>query len=383
MNSNTAKIEINGTKPELPIVPNITPFICDLTQYSSVMIAGHLDGCPWLPRGYEYDSDTLDGLHTEIEYFDGYMEPTPIEYTARVHVVKRIEKLILQVWPDAYVEVTGDVKYGLYLPNGDILVAVQNCQNWNRSLDVTALKDKIMASGVAEPNSIEILTYGNTNIPALHLTDRESKINVGIVICVDMGDIMKRTQLIKYNLHKYPVLSKLILVLKQFWQQYDLNGSKVGISLYDLITMCVKYLQSQPTQNVNKNANLGYLLIGFFDMFGGKFDFRQNCIEYNGRFLPQEEKKRNIGIEYNTIKRCSEDPAISLNNIDHVKCAFQYAHNLLLSNGQSLIQSNANGCMRSSLLGRIIKISDEVIEYRKWIHITFRHILQNHEYDPQ
>lgn len=377
------KIETNGTKSEEPIKITSLPFICDLTQYASKMIAGHHDGCPWLPRGYEYDSDILDGLHTEIEYFNWYMIPTSIEYALRSHVVKRIESLILQVWPFAYVEVTGSLKYGLYLPTSDILLAVQNCSNWSRSLDMLSLRDIILASDIAELSSVKIVSFDTNEIPAIHLIDRESKIKIEIIVCVNVGNIIKRTELIKANLHKYPILSELILVLKQFGLQYNLNSSNVGISSYGLITMCINYLQSLSTQmQVDKNTNLGFILIGFLDFYGRIFDYRQNCIVNDGRFLPQEEKKRGISLEYIGKMRCFEDPLIllinttrPLNHIEYVKCAFQYAHNLLSSNTHSIIDTN--GCARSSLLGRIIQISDEVIEYRKWIQTTFKHTFSN------
>lgn len=346
------------------------------------MIAGHYVGCPWLPRGFEYDADTdADGLHTDIEYFNRYIMPTPTEYALRVHVVRRIESIIIDLWPSVYVEVAGSMKYGHYLPTSDIILTVQNCKQLDQSLELPALKDKILASGVAEPSSIQMLSYDSNKL-VIDLTDRETQMYVKIVLCGNLGDIMKKSELIKCNIHQYPVLSKLILILQLFGQQHDLNSSNVGISIYGLITMCIRFLQSLPTQTVEKNGNLGSLLIGFFDYYGRKFDYRQNCIDNDGRFLPQEEKKRDIGSEMITKVLCSEDPLKSSNThpIEYVKCAFQYAHNLLSSSTHPLI--DASGCMRSSLLGRIIQIPDDVIEYRTWIRTTFNHTYFNSSNNP-
>lgn len=381
MESSSEKVETNSTQPEEAIKGIASPFVCDFTQYSSKMIAGHHVGCPWLPRGYEYDADLVDGLHKDIEYFNQYIAPTSTEYSLRVHVVKRVESLIIDLWPSVYVEVTGSSKYGIYLPTSDIILTVQNCKQWNRSLDLTAIKEKIVASGVAEPNSVEVVSY-DSNKPVIHLTDSESQFNVKIVICSHISDIIKQTELIKFNINQCPSLSKLILILQLFWQQYDLNSSNVGISTYGLITMCIRFLQSLPTETADKNANLGSSLIAFFDYFGRLFDFRQNCNGNDGRFLPQEEKQRGIDLVYSTKTLCSEDPLIPLSNatrplypIEYVKCTFQYAHNQLSSSANSSI--DANDCMRSSLLGRIIQIPNEVIEYRKWIRTTFEHTFSN------
>lgn len=53
-----------------------------------------------------------------------------------------------------------------------------------------------------------------------------------------------------------------------------------------------------------------------------------------------------------------------------MKNAFQYAYIVLY---QAVSPSNnwLNDCNRQSILGRIIRVTDEVIEYRKWIKETF------------
>lgn len=378
------KIEFNGTKSEAiekikEISPPIEISLCNLTQYSNNSITGYHPTCPWIPPGYEYESDLLIRLHTEIEHFNAYIMPTSTEYALHVQTVKRIESIVLKVWPHRYIEVIGSQKYGLYLPTSEIDLAVQNCKHWNRSLELTNLEDEILASGIAEPNSVEVVSFDTNEIPAMRLIDHESKLKVKIVICANIGNVLKATDLIKGNIHKYPILLKLVFVLRQFLPQHDPNVNTIGISSYGLITMCIRFLQTQPINQVDKNANLGILLVGFFEFFGQTFDFRKNCIENDGRFLPEEEKKRNVRLEYSAKKLCSEDPLIPLNNtthplyhVEYLKCAFQYAYNSLLSKADPSIQIDTNDCTWSSLLGRIIQISDKVIEYRKWVSATFK-----------
>lgn len=48
------------------------------------------------------------------------MIPTPLEHTARLEVVSRIESTVLSLWPNARVEVFGSFRTGLYLPTSDI-----------------------------------------------------------------------------------------------------------------------------------------------------------------------------------------------------------------------------------------------------------------------
>lgn len=42
-------------------------------------------------------------LHTEIEQFYAHMIPTRTEHALRVRVVSRIERVVLQMWPNAHV----------------------------------------------------------------------------------------------------------------------------------------------------------------------------------------------------------------------------------------------------------------------------------------
>lgn len=376
--SSSEKIQFNDTKSDVikEINPPIEINLCNLTQYSNETTL-HAT-CPWIPSGYEYESDSLNRLHTEIEHFNAFIAPTSTEYALHVQVVERIESIVLQVWRHAYVEVIGSLKYGLLLPTSELDLAIQNCKHQNRSLDSKTVEDALRASNIAEPNSIEVVSYYSNGIPVIRLIDHASKLKVKIVVCAYIDNVIRATELIKGNICKHPILSKLVLVLRHFLPEHDLKSNAIGVSSYGLITMCVRFLQSQPMNKVDKNANLAILLTEFLEFFGQKFDYRKNCVENDGRFLPEEEKKRNIYLEYSAKKLCSGDPLITsinttrtIDRVEYLKCAFQFAYNSLLSKADLPIQSDTNDCARSSLLSRIIQISNDVIEYRKWVSATF------------
>jgi hypothetical protein len=52
-----------------------------------------------------------------------------------------------------------------------------------------------------------------------------------------------------------------------------------------------------------------------------------------------------------------------------VKQAFEYAY-IVLCQAVSPLNNYLNDCNRQSILGRIIRVTDEVIEYRNWIKIS-------------
>ncbi len=160
-------------------------------------------------------------LHTEIEQFYAHMIPTPTEHALRVQVVSRIESVVLSLWPSARVEVFGSFRTGLYLPTSDIDLVVLG--NWEK-LPLRTLEIELVANGIAEPLSVRVLD--KASVPIIKLTDRESQVKVDISFNMQSG--VQSAELIKDYKRKYPVLSKLVLVLKQFLLQRDLNEVFTG-----------------------------------------------------------------------------------------------------------------------------------------------------------
>lgn len=63
-------------------------------------------------------------MHEEIEDFYAYMCPSYEEHVLRLRVVKRIENVIYDLWPDSKVEVFGSFRTGLYLPTRYVLLYI-------------------------------------------------------------------------------------------------------------------------------------------------------------------------------------------------------------------------------------------------------------------
>lgn len=83
-------------------------------------------------------------------------------------------------------------------------------------------------------------------VPIVKLTDKMSDVKVDISF--NMRNGVKSAELIKDFKQRFPVLSKLVLVLKQFLLQRDLNEVFTGgISSYSLILMTISFLQVRHT----------------------------------------------------------------------------------------------------------------------------------------
>ncbi|XP_055929315.1 terminal nucleotidyltransferase 4A-like [Argiope bruennichi] len=325
------------------------------------------EGTPWRIKDKKY-SPGLHGLHEEIEDFYYYMSPTRAEHQIRLEVVERITKIILSIWPKAKVEVYGSFRTGLYLPTSDIdLVVIEK-----KDISFRVLEQALLDNNIAKACSIKVLD--KASVPIVKLTD--AKTDIKIDISFNMNNGVKSANLIKDFMHTYPVLPKLVLVLKQFLLQRDLNEVFMGgISSYSLILLTISFLQHlkhEPDKN-----NLGKLLIMFFELYGRHFNYRSTgiSIKNGGAYFIKDDFLSSMTDGNRPSILCIEDPLLPGNDIGRssygalsVKTAFEYAYKVL---SEAVRPSSTFVLCDYSILGRIVRITDEVIDYRRWIHETF------------
>ncbi|XP_042319853.1 terminal nucleotidyltransferase 4A isoform X1 [Sceloporus undulatus] len=326
-----------------------------------------LHGTPWKSRPY---SPGIQGLHEEIMDFYDFMSPRPEEAVMRKEVVKRIETVIKDLWPTADVQIFGSFSTGLYLPTSDIDLVVFG--KWE-SPPLQLLEQALRKHNVAEPYSIKVLD--KATVPIIKLTDQETEVKVDISFNVETG--VKAAQLIKDYMKKYSLLPYLILVLKQFLLQRDLNEVFTGgISSYSLILMAISFLQLHPRIDAKRlDENLGMLLIEFFELYGRNFNYLKTGIRIKngGAYIAKEEIMKVMTNGYRPSMLCIEDPLLPGNDVGRscygamqVKQVFDYAY-IVLSHAVSPLARSYPNRDSESTLGRIIKVTQEVIDYRAWI----------------
>uniref|UniRef100_A0A674DPU7 Terminal nucleotidyltransferase 4A n=1 Tax=Salmo trutta TaxID=8032 RepID=A0A674DPU7_SALTR len=324
-------------------------------------------GTPWKTRKY---SPGVDGLHEEVVDFYNFMSPRPEEAAMRKEVVDRIETVIKELWPTADVQIFGSFSTGLYLPTSDIDLVVFG--KWECP-PLQQLEQALRKHNVAEPFSIKVLD--KATVPIIKLTDQETEVKVDISFNVESG--VKAAFFIKDYTRRYPVLPYMIFVLKQFLLQRDLNEVFTGgISSYSLILMVISFLQLHPRIDAsNPNINLGILLIEFFELYGRHFNYLKTGIRVKngGAYMAKEDMMKVMTNGYRPSMLCIEDPLMPGNDVGRssygamqVQQVFDYAYIVLGHAMSPLARSYPNKDIDSSL-GRIIKVTQEVIDYREWI----------------
>ncbi|GAA6089973.1 terminal nucleotidyltransferase 4A-like isoform X2 [Tachysurus ichikawai] len=324
-------------------------------------------GTPWKTRRY---SPGVNGLHEEIVDFYAFMSPRPEEEAMRRDVVNRVESVIKNLWPAANVQIFGSFSTGLYLPTSDIDLVVFG--KWERP-PLQQLDQALRQQNLAQPFSIKILD--KATVPIIKLTDRETDVKVDISFNVETA--VKAARFIKDHLKKYTVLPYLIFVLKQFLLQWELNEVFTGgISSYCLILMVISFLQLHPRIDCRAaNINLGILLIEFFELYGRHFNYLKTGIRVKngGAYLAKEEMMKALSSGHRPSMLCIEDPNLPGNDVGRssygalqVKRVFDYAY-IILSHAVSPLARSYPNKDNDSTLSRILRLTQEVINYREWI----------------
>ncbi|XP_046883737.1 terminal nucleotidyltransferase 4A-like isoform X1 [Hypomesus transpacificus] len=348
--------------------PTTTTELCNL--FSNTNIGNN--PCSWTLWKTRRYSPGVNGLHEEIVDFFNFMSPRPEEEAMRREVVTRIETVIKNLWPTARVEIFGSFSTGLYLPTSDIDLVVFG--EWvNPPVHLHQLEQALRKQNVAEPYSIKVLD--KATVPIIKLTDQKTEVKVDISFNVETG--VRAARLIKEYLKSYTALPYLIFVLKQFLLQRDLNEVFTGgISSYSLILMAISFLQLHPRIDTRRaNLNLGILLIEFLELYGRDFNYLRTGIRVKngGAYLAKDDMVKSMTNGNRPSMLCIEDPLQPGNDVGRssygvlqVKQVFDYAY-MVLSHAVSPLARSYPNKETDSMMGRIIKVSQEVLRYREWI----------------
>lgn len=368
-------VEADAGKNGLESQPDYIPLFANHVNTSTAdnhstekrkMIAGeNVERCtPWRTKNYSCDPI---GLHEEIEDFFKYMTPKPSEFRMRYEVAHRITQVMLQKWPHAEVYMFGSVMTGLFLPTSDIDLVVIG--NWAKT-PIFTLEEELKKADIAVKDTINPLD--KTAVPVIKFTDKQTEVKVDI--CFNRRSGVDGVKVIQDFIQQFPILPKLVLVLKQFLTQRNLHEVFFGgISSYALVLLVVSFLQLHPRNAASEpNANLGVLLIEFFELFGRNFNYMKTAITVldGGSYFSKEDvpDHENALLYIVDPTNPKENASRGCYGMWQVKTAFEQA---FLKLHQCTLSRESPSPQRESLLAEIVELSVEVEEYRNWIDSTW------------
>jgi len=217
------------------------------------------------------------GLDQEIEDFVKWISPTEEERKMRLDVLERIQTVVQLVWPQARVEIIGSIKTELCLPTSDIDLVILGASR--EAFDVVPLFQLSLLleeHGLSWPNGVNVIT--TAKVPIIKFQDRKSHCFIDIAFQVNTG--IENTKIVQSFLAQYPLLRPLTLVIKYYLKQNNLNDTwSGGIGSYTLVIMITSYLQNlTKSGGLRDGESLANLLLGFFDVYGRRFNYTENGI---------------------------------------------------------------------------------------------------------
>jgi non-canonical poly(A) RNA polymerase PAPD5/7 len=242
---------------------------------------------PWLvreriARGEEgdvlADSPPFVRFHNEMLAFCDFIRPTSAELQVREKALQEITEAIQADFPNATVHVFGSQLTKILTPTSDLDIVVMDEDN---PLPATAILYAIGES-VKKKNLASYLEVISTaKVPIVKFDHAASGISVDICCNNDSGLVTGK--LMKQYIQEYPPLHVLTLVLKMFLSQRKLNETySGGIGSFVLSCMIVSFLQmrrrNEVSQGIEVSWNLGLLLLDFFSLYGGSYNYMHTGI---------------------------------------------------------------------------------------------------------
>ncbi|KAJ3431657.1 inactive non-canonical poly(a) RNA polymerase protein trf4-2-related [Anaeramoeba flamelloides] len=221
----------------------------------------------WEPIYRYTHKDPTFRLHAEIMDFYEAIAPTEEDKKIREGIIKRVTKIIQKKWKNATVVIYGSYACGCYLPTSDIDLSVLITNIPERCEKLVLQLGSILRSKKYQKQFTAVSLIRSAKVPIVKLKDKAS--GIPIDISFNLFSCQRAVALTKQQIRTYPPLLPLLLVIKLFLKQHDLNEPFYGgIGSYSLMLMIVSHLQMHPCANeMPAIANLGKLLIDFFDLY--------------------------------------------------------------------------------------------------------------------
>ena len=288
-------------------------------------------------------------LHQEILDFRDFLSPTPEEATARNAAVERVRKLVAQTFrAGTRVELFGSFATGLCLPTSDVDAVILGSMVDTPQQGLNRLANALRREGMAK--SLEVI--GKARVPIVKFIEKES--GYAFDVSFDMPNGPRAARFIRANLRRMPALGPIVMVVKQFLSQRELNEVYTGgLGSYALILMCISHLQHHQSRRsvseTNRNAvtdarkgkasiagNLGELLLDFFETFGKRFNYftvgmsvRDGGSYYNKEDEGMVDERRPGMMSIQDPMDAENDVSKNSYGIMRVRSAFEYAYHVL------------------------------------------------------
>ncbi|KAL5511272.1 hypothetical protein ACEPAH_4487 [Sanghuangporus vaninii] len=334
-------------------------------------------------------------LHKEVEAYIKYISPTSVEHEVRHMTVLLIAASIKKTYPDAKVLPFGSFETKLYLPQGDIDLVVKSrtLENADKVAALRSLANIVRRTGITD----KVTLISKAKVPIIKFVTLYGRLAVDISINQSNG--VRAGEMINRFIREFPALRALVLIVKSFLRQRNLNEVySGGLGSYAIVCLVVSHLQMHPKvrrAEIDSAKNLGVLMLEFFELYGRYFNYANTGISlrHGGSYFSKQA--RGWKDYYRPYLLSIEDPGDISNDISKgsfgikkVKQTFAGAYEMMLSSlyvsadilsachgsrtvdlrrGSTFSRSSDEMSVLSSILG----VDQETINHRRLIQEVY------------
>lgn len=300
------------------------------------------NACPWAVNDHSATSSVATRLHKEIIDFYHWVRPRAFEDRVRKEVIKNLREVVKRRWPDTDLYPFGSFMSELYLPTGDMDIAVcstsfvkDNYPRYGKKSHLFALRQHLINFGVPDNNQVEVIAHAK--VPIVKYKDNETGLSVDISL--EKLDGHRAIQTFLDWRARYPAMPILVALIKQFLLMRALNEPATGgIGGFSVVCMVVNLFNQMPqvqSRSVDPLSHMGEMLMEFLDYYGNHFEYRTVAIRMNPPGLvPKHEVST---VVYRNMDRLSIlDPSNPENDISggskltsRILACFSQAHSIL------------------------------------------------------
>lgn len=177
-------------------------------------------------------------LHEEILDFAAFMTPTPSERAIAEKALEVVHTTLIELFPEARLEVFGSRANGLVLPTSDWDLVIFNVTP--SLVNMRRIANEFEARGLVKKTDV----ISTARVPIVKLWEKQSGIQIDLSFEAKSA-ILSRALTAEY-IAQFPALRPLILVLKYFLVQRGLNDTySGGVGSFLLLLMVVHVVQER------------------------------------------------------------------------------------------------------------------------------------------
>lgn len=271
-------------------------------------------------------------LHNEIVTFRDVVSPTKAERTERERVAKVVESLATELWPDSRTTMFGSASTNLSLPDSDVDIVIHGGGGKRAIYEISrAFRSRRMVE------YMEVID--RARVPIVNLKFKGARYSADI--CFDEDGGPRTSRLINGVMESLPEVRPLVLVVKRFLAERELNDTfRGGMGSFLCFLTVVASVQRSRRLATPPDAplSLGFLLLQYFDLFGNVLNYHEAGISLleGGSFF-SKRKRGWFSLERPFLLSIEnpEKPVLDVGKnswaIDNVRRAFSHAHRSLLS----------------------------------------------------